>query len=280
MNVVCVGDCGVDRYVDLGLDRPGGITLNFAVHARECFEAADTVTVVTAIGTDPESRLVEEALAALPLKCETSRREGRTSIQYIALEPSGEKNFLEYHQGVLGEFRLGEEERALVARADLMVAPAYRQILGFFESVMAAPSAGLRAVDFADIADADGVGTDIIQSHVDRIDVGFFALPEADDRIEELEDMARRHGRLFVVTLGRAGSAALGGAERLRCPAEPVGRVVDTTGAGDAFAAGFLSTYCRSKDVAASLRRGARQAARAVQQVGAFPYPPPPSPGT
>jgi sugar/nucleoside kinase (ribokinase family) len=46
--------------------------------------------------------------------------------------------------------------------------------------------------------------------------------------------------------------------------------VVDTTGAGDTFAAAFLSEYVRSKNVARSLNRGAEEAAATVQRVGAF----------
>ena len=48
MNIVCAGDCGVDRYVDLGVDRPGGKTLNTAVTARRLFDPADRIAVVTA----------------------------------------------------------------------------------------------------------------------------------------------------------------------------------------------------------------------------------------
>ncbi len=62
MHIVCVGDCGVDRYVNLGLDRPGGITLNFAIHARDCLPATDVVTIVTALGLDDEAQLVIEAI--------------------------------------------------------------------------------------------------------------------------------------------------------------------------------------------------------------------------
>jgi len=74
------------------------------------------------------------------------------------------------------------------------------------------------------------------------------------------------------VTLGAQGSLALGGERRLACPAVEVPRVVDTTGAGDTFAAGFLREYCASRDAARSLARGAEEAATSVQRVGAFPW--------
>ena len=50
MHVVCVGDCGVDRYLPLKSDRAGGITLNFAVHASRHFAPEDRVTIVSALG--------------------------------------------------------------------------------------------------------------------------------------------------------------------------------------------------------------------------------------
>jgi sugar/nucleoside kinase (ribokinase family) len=84
--------------------------------------------------------------------------------------------------------------------------------------------------------------------------------------------VARRSGRLFVVTLGADGSIALGGEQRIACPAVAVGRVLDTTGAGDTFAAGFLCEYSASGRVEESLARGAREAATAVQGLGAFPW--------
>ena len=269
MNVVLAGDCGVDRYVGLGLDRAGGITLNVAAHARRLFPPSSRVTVVTALGTDRESAMVKQALRGLGVECFLRELPGSTSLQLIDLEPSGEKIFVSYHQGVLGDYRVGEEERALIAESDLLVAPHYRQIDGFFSSVMASPSRGLRAVDFADIA--EDPRTTNVERFVDDLDIAFFGLDASHaDFIDELETIARRRGRLFIVTLGAGGSVALGGADRILCPAAPVERVVDTTGAGDTFAAAFLSEYVRSKDVPRSLARGAEEAARTVQRIGAF----------
>jgi fructoselysine 6-kinase len=273
VRVVCAGDCGVDRYVNLGLDRPGGITLNVAANAREVFAPSDEILVLTALGTDAESRLVREALGRLGLGGDILERRGTTSIQYIDQDPSGEKRFLRYEVGVLADWRVGERERALVASADLLVTPVYRQIYGFFESILAAPCPGLRAVDFLDLSDVDDKPA-FVARFAACVDVGFFGLHPSDvSVIDDLEHLARRHGRLFVVTLGAQGSLALGGLERITCPAVPVQHVVDTTGAGDSFAAGFLAEYCRSHDVARSLQRGAARAALTIQSIGAFPWP-------
>ncbi|HVQ30868.1 MAG TPA: PfkB family carbohydrate kinase, partial [Vicinamibacteria bacterium] len=107
----------------------------------------------------------------------------------------------------------------------------------------------------------------------DRFLIGFFGLRATDEAlIVALEALARRQRQLFVVTLGEDGSLALGGEGRLACPAVEVGQVVDTTGAGDTFAAGFLREYWASRDPARSLARGAEEAAGSVQRLGAFPW--------
>jgi fructoselysine 6-kinase len=272
VRLTAVGDCGVDRYLNLGRDRPGGITLNFAANARRLFPPEDTVGVVTALGTDGEAALVRRAIQRLGLEACLVEREGATSIQYIDRHPSGEKVFVRYEQGVLGDYRLGGREREVLARSDVVMAVVYAQVEGFFDSVMDAPSPGLRAVDFGDLAGVSG-GAGLVERYHDRFHLGFFGLRAGDrDLIDALHTLARRHRRLLVVTLAAEGSLALDGERRLTCPAVPVPQVVDTTGAGDTFAAGFLREYCASGDVARSLARGAREAAAAVQRVGAFPW--------
>ena len=64
---------------------------------------------------------------------------------------------------------------------------------------------------------------------------------------------------------------AVRGSERADVPAEPIERLVDTTGAGDLFAAGFLLGTARGKSLEPSLRLGAICAAEVIQHYGARP---------
>ena len=75
----------------------------------------------------------------------------------------------------------------------------------------------------------------------------------------------------LVVTRSEAGATAVAGAQRADVPAEPIERLVDTTGAGDLFAAGFLAGEAKGLGLEASLRLGAIAAAEVIQHYGARP---------
>ena len=75
----------------------------------------------------------------------------------------------------------------------------------------------------------------------------------------------------LVVTRSEKGAMAVSGAERADVPAEAIGRLVDTTGAGDLFAAGFLAGQARGKPLDQSLRLGAVAASEVIQHYGARP---------
>ncbi|MDF2384555.1 adenosine kinase [Nostoc ellipsosporum NOK] len=89
---------------------------------------------------------------------------------------------------------------------------------------------------------------------------------------EEFEAAVQHlHGKVpvLVVTRSEKGAIALVGGERVEVPAEPIARLVDTTGAGDMFAAGFLHGQAQGRSVRDSLRLGALCAAEIIQHYGA-----------
>ena len=76
---------------------------------------------------------------------------------------------------------------------------------------------------------------------------------------------------VLVVTRGEAGAVAASGGQLFEVPAEPVARVVDTTGAGDLFAAGFLHGHVSGRSMTDCLTMGAVCAAEIISHYGARP---------
>jgi len=74
---------------------------------------------------------------------------------------------------------------------------------------------------------------------------------------------------VLVVTRSAEGASAIAAGERADVPAEPVDKVVDTTGAGDLFAAGFLFGHVRGESLADCLTMGAIAAAEIISHYGA-----------
>jgi sugar/nucleoside kinase (ribokinase family) len=109
-----------------------------------------------------------------------------------------------------------------------------------------------------------------------RIDILFANQAE----IEALADVADLESAVaavkdqvetLVVTRGEHGALATRGGERADVPAERIEKLVDTTGAGDLFAAGFLVGAAQGKSLEQCLRLGAVAAAEVIQHYGARP---------
>lgn len=94
------------------------------------------------------------------------------------------------------------------------------------------------------------------------------ALYEASTFDEALQQV-RRHVRFAALTRGAKGSVVVRGDEVHVIDAAPVTRLVDTTGAGDLYAAGFLRGLGMGLDLAACGRLGSLCAARIIEQFGA-----------
>ncbi len=75
----------------------------------------------------------------------------------------------------------------------------------------------------------------------------------------------------LVITKGAEGATAIENGERVAIPAAPVQQVVDTTGAGDLFAAGFLTARCKGAGLERCLWTGAIAAGEVIQHYGARP---------
>lgn len=112
---------------------------------------------------------------------------------------------------------------------------------------------------------ADGK-IDILFSNEEEI----MSLCETDDFDAAVAQTAAQVETL-VVTRSEKGAIAVQGGQTTSVAAEPVKTIVDTTGAGDLFAAGFLSGYTEGRSVEDSLTIGAIAAAEVISHYGARP---------
>jgi fructoselysine 6-kinase len=272
MRIVAVGECTRDRYAALGVERVGGISLNFAVHARGC--GVRDVALVTCAGTDGWGPAVRAALARAGVDAtHLHTREGETASQLIELGEDGERRFPPggYNPGVLAAFTLDAGDLALIASCDVVAAPYFRQVAHLFRSAMQAAAPGARRV--ADLLNGEDLGPDLagIEAVLDAVDLAFIS--GGDETVERLWSRSIQRSTLIVVTHGARGSTALVAGRRLFEPAVqvPVDERIDTTGCGDAFQAAFTVAWASGPSIQEALRAGAQRAAGVVRHLGAIP---------
>ncbi len=114
---------------------------------------------------------------------------------------------------------------------------------------------------------------DLVRGHVDILfanEAEICSLYQ-ESAFEAAATRAAADVALAALTRSEAGSLVLRGTERVAVPAEPA-RVIDTTGAGDAYAAGFLAAHARGRSLGACGRLGSLAAAAVIGQFGARPH--------
>ncbi|MBA3677374.1 MAG: adenosine kinase [Sphingosinicella sp.] len=154
-----------------------------------------------------------------------------------------------------------EEPRAAMRSAILTARQAGRRVAFTLSAVFVIDR---YRTDFQALID-DGL-IDILFANEEEI----MALTEAAD-YEAAVAAVQDKVPLLVVTRSEKGAIAIHNGERVSVPAEPVEKVVDTTGAGDLFAAGFLTGQAQGRSVEDCLRMGAIAAAEVISHYGARP---------
>ncbi len=109
-------------------------------------------------------------------------------------------------------------------------------------------------------------GVDILFANSDEI-TRLYQVDDVDDAVAKV----RGRCRIACITLGRQGSLVVVGDETHEIPAHEVPKRVDTTGAGDLYAAGFLYGYTQEMDLDTCGRLGSIAAAAVIGHTGARP---------
>ncbi|MPZ31603.1 MAG: adenosine kinase [Rhodospirillales bacterium] len=114
---------------------------------------------------------------------------------------------------------------------------------------------------------------DLIRNRVDILfgnEAEIKALYEVET-FEEAMEATRKEAKIAALTRSEKGSIVIKGSETYAVAAAPVAKVVDTTGAGDLYASGFLFGYTHGKPLAECARLGGIAAAEIISHIGARP---------
>ncbi len=269
--ILCIGDATIDWYVTSGKKFAGGIAANCAVHLHR---AGTPVILASAIGTDDQAtfflhRMQEEGIDTTYVQ----RLSGATSVQKIRSQGK-HKEFFGFQHGVLDDLRLIAPIRALIPKADAVFIPLSDGLKPLFEEILAAErGTALLAVDFSRDADIEGFthGDVVAMTHhyLPQIDIALVGGTKED--FTSLEAIAHSQPeKIVVLTMGQAGAVAWHNGTFYKQPALWVRDVVDTTGCGDAWRAGFLHEYVRSKSILSAMTAGAQWASRVATHFGTF----------
>jgi len=86
---------------------------------------------------------------------------------------------------------------------------------------------------------------------------------------DEVISFSKNFGKLIVLTRGEKGSIAINRNEVVECDIQKNLKIIDLTGAGDLFAAGFLHGQVNNLSLKESLEKGTEMSSKVIQQIGA-----------
>ena len=86
---------------------------------------------------------------------------------------------------------------------------------------------------------------------------------------DEVINFSKSLGKIIVLTKGEKGAIAINGDEVVECGIKQGLKIVDLTGAGDLFAAGFLHGHVNNMSLKDSLEKGTEMSSKVIQQIGA-----------
>lgn len=257
-----VGDNCIDRFrPPVGQSLVGGNAVNVAVQLARLGQAA---FYFGAVGEDADGRRTLDLLAENGVRLDhAGMRPGLTAYTDIEVLPSGDRIIAYEDFGVCAGYRPLPAEIDVLKTMD-HVHIGWLNDGGALRRALSAAGVSV-SQDISVNADPGNLG-------IDGLSVAFGSAGDgdADGLLQRLLDGG---ARTAVVTRGEKGSAATDGGTRAETGIRPV-EIVDTTGAGDSFIAGFLAAFLGRAPLQRCLEAGRDHAALTCTHVGGFPQRP------
>jgi fructoselysine 6-kinase len=260
--IAAVGDNTIDHYTgQASYSFVGGNALNVAVQLTRLGRPA---WYFGAVGPDAAGKRIRDTLAALGIDVSgLVVSPGRTSTSRIRADDEGDRHFEAEDFGVCEAYLPDAAQLERIAQcgaAHIGLMPRAEQIRQWLSS--------------RGVLVSQDCGVTIPPAGYRHMGIAFCSQQSAGRPARKIAQEAVEGGaELAVVTCGGNGSIAFDGQTWWQADAWPV-KVVDTTGAGDAYAAGFLHARLAGADTGQAMTAAAEHAAQACTHYGAWPQQP------
>ncbi len=204
-----------------------------------------------------------------------------TSRSLILVTPDGERTMNTF-LGISTDLDHGQLDRDLIRDSAILYLEGYlfdrpEAKAAFREALGEAKRAGRKvALTLSDSFCVDRHRAEFLELIRSGVDILFANENEITSLYETRDfdtaaDHARRDTKLAVLTRSAKGSVILAEGQTISVPADKIEKVIDTTGAGDLYAAGFLFGYANGKSLETSGKLASLAAAEVISHIGARP---------
>ncbi len=263
MKVACFSVAAMDFFPHRNEYFAGGNSLNQAIRFRQL---GHTSAFIGALGTDIAGDRIEALLRKSSVDVShVYRIAGDTASNKIINDDAGERYGVEgaWNGGVYESFRLSASDWDYMAACDIWATHANGA--NYADALKRKNGNTFLVVDFLHFNTYE-----LLLKGMDKVDIAYFG--GVKEQLPDLIDISRQFKGLIVLTLGAGGSIAIQNGITYTQEALPLEKVVDTTGCGDAFQAGFSAEYYTSRDIPAALFSGASLGKTAAENYGGVPW--------
>jgi len=198
-----------------------------------------------------------------------------TGTCLILITPDAERTMVTF-LGIAGKINQTDINEKAVKESEMIFLEGYLWDEGEPKSAFdkAMSLSNTKAMSLSDQFCVERHKSDFLNIVKNKLDITFANEQEIKTLIdaksfEDVIEFGKKLGKLLVITRGKKGSVAIKNNEVTECESKSNLKIVDLTGAGDLFAAGFLHGIINRLSIKDSLEKGTEMSSKIIQKVGA-----------